>query len=111
GSFILSHGISYFALPNKLAECVFTGIALLANYLFGVSSGLVIFALNIPLYFIGYMVFGKQTLIYTIIGTNAVSFFLWLTEGWGDPLPGDLLLASLYTGVLVGVGLGLTFRT
>lgn len=110
GAFIFSLGINYFAVPNKLGEGGFTGIALLAHYLFGISPGLVIFTLNIPLYFIGYKVFGRQTLVYTIIGTNAVSFFLWMTEEWGDPLAGDLLLAALYTGVLVGVGLGLIFR-
>ena len=87
GSLYFSLGINYFAVPNKLGEGGFTGIALLADYLFGFSPGLVIFILNIPLYFIGYRVFGKQTLIYTIIGTNAVSFFLWLTEGWGIHCP------------------------
>ncbi|MDN4593266.1 YitT family protein [Polycladomyces subterraneus] len=109
GAFIYSVGVNYFAVNNRLAEGGFTGLALLAHYQLGISPALFIFLVNIPLYFIGYKVFGKHTLIYTLIGTNASSLFLQLTKGWGSPLD-DLLLAALYTGVLVGVGLGLIFR-
>lgn len=110
GAFIFSLGINFFAIPNRLAEGGFTGIALLLNYAFNISPGYVIFVLNIPLFFVGYKVFGKRTFYYTLIGTTAVSVFLEVTKGWGRPND-DVLLASLYTGVLVGIGLGLIFRT
>lgn len=109
GSFIFSIGINTFALANQLAEGGFTGIALLLHYLFGWSTGIVLYILNIPLFFIGYKVFGKQTMLYTIVGITAVSIFLELTNSWQKPLE-DLLLAALYTGVLVGIGLGMIFR-
>ncbi|MDR6224480.1 YitT family protein [Desmospora profundinema] len=111
GSFIFSLGINYFAIPNELAEGGFTGIALLLLYLFEISPALTILVLNIPLFFVGYKVFGRKTLAYTIFGTVAVSITLVLTENWGAPIPGDPLLAALYTGVLVGIGLGIIFRT
>lgn len=110
GSFIFSLGINYFTIPNKLSEGGFTGISLILFYLFQLPPGTVILVLNVPLFFIGYKVFGKRTLVYTITGTVSVSLFLSLTEGWGEPIPGDPLLAALYTGVLVGGGLGLIFR-
>ncbi len=112
GSLIMSVGVNYFAIPSNLAEGGFTGISLLIYYLVGWSPGIVIFVLNIPLLFIGYHVFGKRTFAYTIIGIGAVSLLLELTKGlpeWLGP-PEDILLCSLYTGVLVGVGLGLIFR-
>ncbi|PTX59927.1 uncharacterized membrane-anchored protein YitT (DUF2179 family) [Melghirimyces profundicolus] len=110
GSFIFALGVNYFAIPNKLSEGGFTGISLILYYLFGFSPGAVILVLNIPLFVVGYKVFGKRTLIYTIFGTVAVSLTLWLTEGNYKPV-NDPLLAALYTGVLVGSGLGLIFRT
>ncbi|SDW59682.1 Uncharacterized membrane-anchored protein YitT, contains DUF161 and DUF2179 domains [Marininema mesophilum] len=110
GSFIFSLGINYFAIANKLAEGGFTGIALILYYLFKLPPGPVILALNIPLFIVGYKVFGKRTFILTIFGTIAVSFCLSLTQNWGEPIPGDPLLAALYTGVLVGGGLGIIFR-
>lgn len=112
GSMIMSVGINYFAIPSSLAEGGFTGISLLLYYLLGWSPGIVIFVLNIPLLFVGYHVFGKRTFIYTIIGIGALSTFLELTKGlpkWLGP-PEDTLLCTLYTGVLVGIGLGLIFR-
>ncbi|SFJ59046.1 YitT family protein [Thermoflavimicrobium dichotomicum] len=110
GSLIFSIGINYFAIPSKLAEGGFTGISMLLHYKFGWDAGTIVFLLNLPLFFIGYKVFGKQTFVYTIIATTAVSVFLNLTKNIGTPL-NDLLLNALYTGVLVGVGLGLIFRT
>ena len=114
GSLIFAMGINYFAIPSNLAEGGFTGISLLLFYLFGFSPGLVILLLNIPLLFVGYKVFGKQTFIYTILGIASSSFFLEITNNivtWFGPPPEDTLLCTLYTGVLVGIGLGLIFRT
>lgn len=114
GSLIFAMGINYFAIPSNLAEGGFTGISLLLFYLFGFSPGLVILLLNIPLLFVGYKVFGKQSFIYTILGIASSSFFLEITKNivtWFGPPPEDTLLCTLYTGVLVGIGLGLIFRT
>lgn len=110
GSLIFALGVNYFAIPNKLSEGGFTGISLIFFYLYGFSPGMVILVLNIPLFILGYKVFGKRTLIYTIIGTTFVSVALWLTEGNYETV-NDPLLAALYTGVMVGSGLGLIFRT
>ncbi|WP_091838749.1 YitT family protein [Marininema halotolerans] len=110
GSFIFSLGVNYFAIANKLAEGGFTGIALILYYLFQLPPGPVILALNIPLFLVGYKVFGKRTFLLTIYGTTMVSICLSLTQNWGEPIPNDPLLAALYTGVLVGGGLGIIFR-
>lgn len=110
GAFIFSLGINYFAIPNQLSEGGFTGISLLLFYLFEFPPAAVILILNIPLFFVGYKVFGKRTMAYTVFGTIAVSATLTLTENWGEPIPGDPLLAALYTGVMVGAGLGMIFR-
>ena len=113
GSLIFAVGINYFAIPSNLAEGGFTGISLLLYYLFAFSPGVVILLLNIPLLFVGYKVFGKQTFIYTLIGIGSSSFFLESTKNisaWFGPPPEDTLLCTLYTGVLVGIGLGLIFR-
>ncbi|MFC7442105.1 YitT family protein [Laceyella putida] len=113
GAFIFSVGINFFAIPSHLAEGGFTGISLLLHYAFGWSPGLIILLLNIPLLFLGYRVFGRRTFVYTLIGIGASSLMLELTTpiatAWGSP-PKDILLCALYTGVLVGVGLGLIFR-
>lgn len=110
GACIFSIGINCFAITNHLAEGGFTGIALILYYLFGLSTGVVLLVLNIPLLFIGYKIFGKRTFYYTIIGIASVSFFLEVTKNLGGFKTDDLLFVALYTGVFVGIGLGMIFR-
>lgn len=109
GTFIFSFGINYFTIANKLSEGGLTGIALVLNYAFDLSPSIVILVLNIPLFIIGWIKLGSKSMIYTVIGTLFVSLFLWLTDGFRLPLD-DLLLAALYAGLFVGLGLGITFR-
>ncbi|TCS84155.1 YitT family protein [Tepidibacillus fermentans] len=109
GALIFSFGLNYFTIANHLSEGGFTGIALLLKYIFGFSPSVVIMLLNIPLFILGWRKLGHQFMFYTIVGTSLVSFFLWLTEGFQQPL-NDLLLASLYAGVSIGLGLGIIFR-
>jgi len=110
GAFIFSFGLNYFIIANQLAEGGFTGIALLLNYIFGWSPSLVILILNIPVFIIGWIKLGKNTMLYTIFGILFVSLFLWLTSGFQSTLD-DLLLVALYAGVTIGLGLGIIFRS
>ncbi len=109
GAFIFSFGINYFNIANQLLEGGFTGIALLLNYEFNWSPSIIILILNIPLFIFGWYKLGSSSMIYTIIGTLLVSLFLWITESFQKPMD-DLLLAALYAGVSIGVGLGIIFR-
>ncbi|MBD1371598.1 YitT family protein [Hazenella sp. IB182357] len=114
GTLLFSFGINYFAIPNELAEGGFTGIAILLYYMFDWTPAYIIFILNIPLIFIGLKVFGKQTFVYTIVGILFSTISLKLTEDVSSRIGTtitDPLLAALYTGVFVGAGLGLIFRT
>ncbi|WP_268928722.1 YitT family protein [Microaerobacter geothermalis] len=110
GTAIFSFGINYFTIANQLAEGGFTGITLLLKYVFNFDPAISNLILNLPLFFIGWKILGRVTMIYTIIGTLSVSLFLWLFSSFQDPIPNDLLLAALYAGVTVGFGLGIVFR-
>lgn len=110
GSFIMAFGLNYFTIANQLAEGGFTGVAILASYAFDVSPGLVYLALNIPLFLVGWRALGVRAMGYTVVAVLAIAAFLKLTEGYAEPLQGDLLLAALYAGVTVGIGLGVILR-
>lgn len=106
----MAFGLNYFTIANQLAEGGFTGVAILVNYVFGVSPGLVYLVLNIPLFIVGWRALGVRSMAYTVVGVLGVSGFLRLTQGLAQPLPGDTLLAALYAGVTVGAGLGIILR-
>lgn len=117
GTAIYAFGLHYFVISNKLMEGGITGIALLLNYSLSLPPSITTLLLNIPLFIIGWKIFGKNSMMYTILGTISLSFFLWVMEffihrGWIVPFtaPQDYFLATLYAGVTLGTGLGIVFR-
>lgn len=110
GSLIFALGVNFFTIPNQLSEGGILGITIITYYLWHWSPGVVNFVLNVALLLVGYKFFAKRTLVYTLISIAACSGFMFFTEGIGRKLTSDTLLASVFAGLLVGVGLGLIFR-
>ncbi|MFS0722623.1 YitT family protein [Paenibacillus sp. 1P07SE] len=117
GAAVYAFGLHYFILPNQLMEGGVTGIAVLLNYAFGWPLSITTLLLNIPLFFLGTYMLGWRQMIYTIIGALSLSgalalFELLIHAGWMSPLvtSTDYMLAALYAGVTIGLGLGIVFR-
>ncbi|MGP4107447.1 YitT family protein [Virgibacillus sp. L01] len=112
GSAIFSFGIVHFNMQNNLGEGGFTGITLLLYFLWEWDPAITNIILNIPVFFIGWKFLGRNTFLYTIIGTFAVSIFLYIFQIKPFPtyLQSDMTLAALFAGVFIGVGLGIIFR-
>ncbi|ALX47946.1 YitT family protein [Lentibacillus amyloliquefaciens] len=112
GSAIFSFGIVHFNMQNNLGEGGFTGITLLFYFLWGWDPAISNIVLNVPIFFIGWKYLGRNTFIYTIIGTLAVSLFLAIfqIEPFVVDLKSDMTLAALFAGAFIGVGLGIIFR-
>jgi uncharacterized membrane-anchored protein YitT (DUF2179 family) len=112
GSAIYAFGLVHFNMQNNLAEGGFTGITLLLYFLFDIDPSITNLALNVPLFFIGWKLLGRNSFLYTIIGTVGLSLFLWIFQRYTIhmPLKHDMTLAALFAGVFVGVGLGIIFR-
>jgi len=110
GVILTALGLDMFLIPNKIAAGGVSGIATILHYLVNVPVGAAMLALNIPLFVMGVyrlgLRFGFRSLFGTItlsLAVDALAPFL--------PIPThDLLLASLFGGVLVGLGLGFVFR-
>ncbi|KYD27870.1 YitT family protein [Parageobacillus toebii NBRC 107807] len=112
GAAIFAFGLVHFNMQNNLAEGGFTGITLLLYFLFDMDPSITNLALNIPLFFIGWKLLGRNSFLYTIIGTVGLSLFLWIFQRYAIhmPLKHDMTLAALFAGVFIGVGLGIIFR-
>ncbi|WP_066061010.1 YitT family protein [Neobacillus soli] len=112
GAAIMSFGLVNFNMQNKLAEGGFTGITLIFYFLWKWDPSYTNLLLNIPLFFIGWKLLGRNAFLYTIIGTVGVSIFLWIFQRntIEMPLQHDLTLAALFAGVFTGIGLGIIFR-
>ncbi|MCU9613694.1 YitT family protein [Caldibacillus lycopersici] len=112
GSAIFSFGIVHFNMQNSLAEGGFTGITLLLYFLFEIKPSITNLLLNIPVFILGWKYLGRNTFLYTIIGTVAVSLFLEVFQRYQIkvPLEGDMILVAIFAGLFIGVGLGIIFR-
>lgn len=109
GSFIMAISINMFLLPNKIAPGGVAGIATVIFYLYRFPVGISMLLLNIPLFILGiaYLggIFGIRTFFATIMLSVAVDITAFVPVITREPL-----LASIFGGVLMGVGLGLIFR-
>jgi uncharacterized membrane-anchored protein YitT (DUF2179 family) len=114
GSFILASGFVLFITPYKIIPGGVYGISIVLHYLFGTPVGLVALCFDIPLTIIGIKILGPRFGYKTVLGFSLTAIFTdTLTYFWGfEPLvKGDALLSSIFGGVLVGLGLGLIFRS
>jgi len=112
GSVIMALGIVLFLAPLNIAPGGVSGIAIIMNSLWNLPMGLVMLAFNIPLFILGIKLLGKQFGPRTLFSFISVSIFtdfidkiLHLKDATNDPL-----LASIFGGVIIGLGLGIVFR-
>lgn len=110
GAVVYAVGLNYFTIANRLAEGGVTGVALLFHYLFSAPVGLVLLALNIPLFVLGWHHLGWRFVIRSLYGVVVVSIAAELIGIHAQPAP-DRLLGALYAGVVSGLGLGIIFRS
>lgn len=107
GVVLLSASISLFCVPNKIVSGGVSGISTILFYLFKIPVGLSYYAINILLLVFGYRVLGQKFVIKTLICAGLAAT---LTDifSYFPPLTDDIVLASLFGGLLGGLGIGLT---
>src|SRR5699024_10921279 len=110
-SILFAFWINYFTIPNQLSEGGITGLNVIIHYLSDWSTGLINFTLNIILFTFSVKYLDKKEIIYTLIAIVVSSTALFYTEGVETVFTSDTLLASVFAGLFVGMGIGLIFRS
>jgi uncharacterized membrane-anchored protein YitT (DUF2179 family) len=105
----MTSGYHFFFIPNKIAPGGFSGLGTILYYQFGFPVGAVTLALNVPLFLVAWR---QQGIAYTLRSLVATLLFSVLLDILPEVIvTEDLLLASVYGGGLVGVGLGMVVRS
>ncbi len=117
GAFILAAGFVLFINPYNIVPGGVYGIGIVTHHLFpAIGVGTVGIILNIPLTLLGIKVlgpnFGFKTVLGMVLTTVFMDFVLTPIIGESDPLglQNDLLLSSVFGGIIIGFGLGLIFK-
>ncbi len=113
GTFSMAVAYVYFISPFKIVPGGVYGIAIVLHHLFGFNTGTVAFLFSVPLVGLGMYFFGWRFFLRTFWGVVLTSFFTWLlTNINGDTqIVKNALLSTIYGGVLLGLGVGMVFRT
>lgn len=109
GAAIIALTFNVFLLPNQVASGGVSGISTIFKAVFGWEPAFVQWAFNIPLFIAGVIFLGKQFGVKTLVGTIFLPFVVFLTKHL-EPWTHDALLAALFGGIGVGLGLGIVFR-
>lgn len=98
----IGSGFQLLLIPEKLLSSGLSGVAMVIGYVSGWNIGSLYFALNVPILYWGYRVLGKRFILLSVITVLTTAVYMQVVPQ--IKLTDDRLLASVFGGVLVGLG-------
>lgn len=106
GTIVAAYALEAFLIPNTILDGGVTGISFIVSKLTNIPLSILVLLINIPFVYIGFRNLGKGFLLRTVYTMGLFSLFLNLFHNVA-PLTEQILLATVFGGVLLGVGVGL----
>jgi len=109
GSILAAIGIEIFLVPNNVIDGGIVGISIMASHVTKLPLGVFIFTLNIPFLVLAYNQIGKTFAISSMFSFTSLAIWVSILH----PVPGvtsDILLAAVFGGIILGIGVGLIIR-
>ncbi|QIZ07857.1 YitT family protein [Priestia megaterium] len=109
GAILMATGLEIFLVPNHVIDGGITGISIMLAHIIGWKLGIFIFVLNLPFVYMGYKQMGKTFAFSTVYGIIVLSIFV----SFFHPIPAftdDILLATVFGGMILGMGVGIVIR-
>lgn len=115
GNFILATGVAVFVLPNNILTGGVSGIAVALQPVCSIPPVWIINGLTIGLFIVGAFVLGKKFAMKSLVSSFLYPGFVTLIGIYVASMPEGTFvfpeyLASIYSGVFLGVGIGMVFR-
>lgn len=109
GAIIAAATLELVLIPNKMIDGGINGISIILDTIFGGALGLYVILINLPFVLFGAKKLGGKFLFKTAYGMILFSILLEVF-GHFDPLIDDTLLATVYGGIALGIGVGLIIK-
>lgn len=109
GALILAVSFNLFLRPNGIASGGVAGVSVLVERVVGVQPAVTQWLLNIPLFIAAILILGKKFGAKSLLGSTVFPFYVLLTSHIPTPTQNPLL-AAIYGGIGVGLGLAIVFR-
>ena len=113
GCFLLAFAFNVFFSPHDLVTGGVSGIAIVINNISGMSTSLFIAVSYILLLILSYLLLGKETTKYSIIGSVLYPLFVYMTKDMANLIQfnvDNMLLITLFGAFISGIASGLTFK-
>jgi uncharacterized membrane-anchored protein YitT (DUF2179 family) len=109
GATLVALSLEMLMVPNRVIDGGVVGISIMLSYLTNINLGLYLFVLNLPFFIFGYKQIGKTFALSTLLGVGimAIGTVLFAHQ---KPFTTDPLLASIFGGIILGIGIGLVLR-
>lgn len=109
GSMIYCAGLNLFLVPNHIIDGGVVGIGLIAAATTPVPFSVWVVLLNIPFFLIGYKKVGASLALYAMTAVVILSGWTHVFEGM-EPVTKDPFLATIFGGMIIGIGVGLVIK-
>ena len=93
-------------MPHRIAAGGASGIGTIFYVMLDIPISITALVVNVSLLIVGYKNISRSSFFKALFGMLTLSLFLGVTS-IGSPFSHDVLLSSIYGGVIVGVGVGL----
>lgn len=110
GAMLSAFSIQTFLSPNMILDGGVIGISMIVSKITSLPLSIFTIILNIPFLLIGYKNLGKKFLIKAVYAMLIFSCFLTMFSNVNE-LTDDILLATIYGGIILGIGVGLVIRS
>ena len=107
GTVLTALGLNLFLVPNSIAAGGASGLGTVLYLGFGIPVSAVVLVVNVLLFFFGYRSLPVSVLVRTVFASVVLAVFIELFE-FSLPLTDNLILASVYGGLCLGAGSGIT---
>ena len=108
GAFIAAIAIEVFLAPNNIIDGGVIGISMIASYKTGINLGLLVALINLPFLFLAFTKMGKKFVLQTFF---AVGMFACALNIFHEHfITNDLLLATVFGGIILGTGVGIILK-
>ena len=109
GAACAAFSVECFLLHNTILDGGVTGVSMIIGKLSGIPLSILIVVINIPFFFVGYKALGKRFLFRGLLAILLFSSLLEVFSGIGYATESKLL-AVVFGGVLLGIGVGTVLR-
>lgn len=110
GSILAAFALETFLIPNTILDGGVTGISIIVSKLTSLPVSLLVLILNIPFVYVGYKNIGRGFLFRAVYSMLLFSFALNVFQ-YFEPLTEQMLLATVFGGILLGVGVGVVIHS